>query len=358
MNKTYSRINWENYPSDKTPLNEQNLNKMDGSLDIIDDRVIVIDETKASKLEISTLFSDVTFDEATGTITFTRKNGSTVVIDTQMEKIALNIYYDQATEKLVVPLIDGTRYEVDLSRLITEFEFLDSDTIAFSVSAGKVTAIVKEGSIEEKHLRPDYLADIKIEVGKAEKSATDAASSEEKAKKSEEEAKKSETAAAGSATQAATSADNSAGSATAAANSASAAAGSASSAAASAADSTNSATDSANSADDAENSAIAAAVSESNAADSKDEAANQALLSKSWAIGEGVPDRENEETDNSKAYANQAKQYAEAAQQAASMVIPVFRIDFDTGCLMSDKQAEGIEFFIQDGDFYGRTVAA
>ena len=28
MNKTYGRINWENYPSDETPLNESNLNKM------------------------------------------------------------------------------------------------------------------------------------------------------------------------------------------------------------------------------------------------------------------------------------------------------------------------------------------
>ena len=27
MNKAYKRINWENYPSDATPLNEANLNK-------------------------------------------------------------------------------------------------------------------------------------------------------------------------------------------------------------------------------------------------------------------------------------------------------------------------------------------
>ncbi|NBH15349.1 hypothetical protein D3Z36_14465 [Lachnospiraceae bacterium] len=45
-----------------------------------------------------------------------------------------------------------------------------------------ITAIVKEGSIEEKHLRPNYLADIKIESGKAE---TAARSAEENAKTAE-----------------------------------------------------------------------------------------------------------------------------------------------------------------------------
>lgn len=31
MNKAYKRINWENYPSDATPLNEANLNNLDNS---------------------------------------------------------------------------------------------------------------------------------------------------------------------------------------------------------------------------------------------------------------------------------------------------------------------------------------
>lgn len=175
MNKAHQRINWENYPSLNTPLNEQNLNKMDFAVDEIDDRVIALDTTKASKIELSEFFNNVSFDEQTGIITFTRKNGATIVIDTALEKIATGIYYNPAAEKLTVPLIDGTQFEVDLSRLITEYEFSDSDTIAFSVSVdGKVTATVKEGSIEEKHLRPDYLADIRVESAKAESSANSA----------------------------------------------------------------------------------------------------------------------------------------------------------------------------------------
>lgn len=183
MNKAHQLKNWENYPSLNTPLNAQNLNQIDVSVGIIDDRVIVLDETKASKVEISTLFNEVSYEESTGILTFTRKNGATVAIDTPLEKIALNIYYDPVTEMLTLPLIDGTQMEVDLSRLITEYEFLDSDTIAFSVGVdGKVTAIVKEGSIEEKHLRPDYLADIKVETENAKTNAISAAESATKSK--------------------------------------------------------------------------------------------------------------------------------------------------------------------------------
>lgn len=65
MNKAYSRINWENYPSDATPLNEANLNKLDSATDTIDDRVITLDTTKATKTEVAKLVADVTFEEST-----------------------------------------------------------------------------------------------------------------------------------------------------------------------------------------------------------------------------------------------------------------------------------------------------
>ena len=38
--KTYSRINWENEPSTETPLNENNLNRMDNAVNVLDDRVV------------------------------------------------------------------------------------------------------------------------------------------------------------------------------------------------------------------------------------------------------------------------------------------------------------------------------
>lgn len=202
MNKTYGRINWENYPSDETPLNESNLNKIDVATDEIDNRVITLDTTKATKEEVSTLVQDVTFEEKTGIITIVKKNGSKVTIDTQMEKIAVNFSYNAGTQQIILTLIDGTRQYIDLAALITQYEFLDSDTVAFSIdSAGKVSAIVKEASIQEKHLRPDYLADIKVEVAKAQASQSAAAKSESNAKASETAAATSESNAAASATK-------------------------------------------------------------------------------------------------------------------------------------------------------------
>lgn len=171
MQKSYERINWENYPSDKTPLNEANLNKLDVATDEIDNRVITLDNTKFDKTEASKLIKNFELDKATGIITITYLSGATVTIDTLLEKLAVNFDFDEATQKIIITLDDGTVKEVDLSSFITEYEFLDSDTVAFTVDTnGKVVAIVKEGSIEEKHLRPDYLADIKVEVAKAESS--------------------------------------------------------------------------------------------------------------------------------------------------------------------------------------------
>lgn len=182
MNKAHSAINWENYPSDETPLNESNLNKMDAAIGVIDDRVITLDTTKATKTEVATLVADVTFEESTGIITITKKNGSKITIDTQMEKIAINFDYNTTTQQIILTLIDGTKQYIDLSALITQYEFLDSDTVAFYIDKdGKVSAIVKEGSIEEKHLEPNYLAKIKVEVAKAESSMKNAATSENNA---------------------------------------------------------------------------------------------------------------------------------------------------------------------------------
>lgn len=182
MNKAYSRINWENYPSDATPINKVNLNRLDSATDILDDRVITLDTTKATKTEVATLVADVTFEESTGIITITKKNGSRVTIDTQMEKIAVNFTYNPTTQQIILTLIDGTKQYIDLSALITQYEFMDTDTVAFIIGTdGKVSALVKEGSIEEKHLEPNYLAKIKVEVAKAETSRAEAATSATKA---------------------------------------------------------------------------------------------------------------------------------------------------------------------------------
>lgn len=192
MQKIYNRINWENLPSEKTAVNESNLNKMDLAIDNLDDRVVSMDASKVDLAKANELVKEILWDESNGTLTIVKMNGSQAMIDTKLEKLAVNFAYDSQKQQLIITLDDGTVQNVDLSSLITEYEFLDSDTIAFAIgSDGKVSAIVKEGSIQEKHLRPDYLADIKVESAKAVASAKSAGESETKAAKSATDAKDS-----------------------------------------------------------------------------------------------------------------------------------------------------------------------
>lgn len=190
--KIYSREHWENFPSEKTAINRNRLNNIESGIDAIDDRVCALDTTKVDLTKANELVKEILWDESNGTLTVVKMNGSKAVIDTKLEKLAVNFKYNPQTQQLVITLDDGTVQNVDLSTLITEYEFLDSDTIAFELTSdGKVKAIVKEGSIQEKHLRPDYLADIKVESAKAVASAKSAGESETKAAKSAIDAKDS-----------------------------------------------------------------------------------------------------------------------------------------------------------------------
>lgn len=190
--KIYSREHWENFPSEKTAINRDRLNNIEGGIDAIDDRVCALDTTKVDLTKANELVKEILWDESNGTLTVVKMNGSKAVIDTKLEKLAVNFKYDPQKQQLIITLDDGTTQNVDLSALITEYEFLESDTIAFEiVSDGKVSAIVKEGSIQEKHLRPDYLADIKVESAKAVASAKSAGESETNAAKSATDAKDS-----------------------------------------------------------------------------------------------------------------------------------------------------------------------
>lgn len=318
MNKAHSAINWENYPSDETPLNERNLNKMDAAIGTIDDRVIALDTTKATKTEVATLVADVAFEESTGIITITKKNGSVITIDTQMEKIAVNFSYDATTQQIILTLIDGTKQYIDLSALITQYEFLDTDTVAFIIGTdGKVSAIVKEGSIEEKHLEPNYLAKIKVEVSKAQASQQAAETSEKNAKESENAAKASETAAAASEANAKSSETAAAASETAAKNSEGNAKKSETAAATSETNAKASETKAAESEDNArelEQSCRLRAEEAENSATSaemyKDDADVYATKSKSYAVG-GTGSREGEDADNAKYYYEQVKDVSE-----------------------------------------------
>lgn len=176
--KIYSLIGYKNFPSEDTPLNETNMGAMDRAIDEHDNRIVALDAAKVDLTKANELVEEILWDESNGTLTVVKMNGSKSVIDTKLEKLAVNFKYNPQTQQLVITLDDGTTQNVDLSSLITEYEFLDSDTIAFEIADGKVKAIVKNGSITEEKLQPNFLADVKVEVEKAKASATAADASE------------------------------------------------------------------------------------------------------------------------------------------------------------------------------------
>ena len=167
--KIYSREYWENFPSEKTAINKNRLNKIEGGIDAIDDRVCALDTTKVDLTKANELVKEILWDESNGTLTVVKMNGSRAVIDTKLEKLAVNFSFDEANQRLVIVLDDGTKQYVDLSAFVTPFEFKDGDVIYFEVVGGNlVSAGIKDGTISEEKLRPNFLADIKIKVGEAE----------------------------------------------------------------------------------------------------------------------------------------------------------------------------------------------
>ena len=172
MQKSYTRINWENYPSENTPLNETNLNRIDYATNEIDNRVIELDTSKANATELSKLIKSIVVNEQTGVITITYYNNTTSTIQTTLNKIAVNFRYDFNTQRLLLTLNDGTVVPVSLADLIQINEFDDTSTVDFTVTNGRVSAIVPLGSIGDEHLRTNYLADIKVAEANAAASET------------------------------------------------------------------------------------------------------------------------------------------------------------------------------------------
>lgn len=189
--KIYSQIGYKNFPSEDTPLNETNMGAMDRAIDEIDNRIVAMDAAKLDLTKANELVKEILWNDPMGVLTVVKMNGSKAVIDTKLEKLAVNFKYDPESQQLVITLDDGTVQNVDLSALITQYEFLDSDTIAFEITDGKVKAIVKNGSITEDKLQPNFLADVKVESAKAVASAKSAGESEINAAKSATDAKDS-----------------------------------------------------------------------------------------------------------------------------------------------------------------------
>ena len=359
-NKIYARTYWVN----NTPpaINEVNLNNLENGVSTLDDRVVTLDKTKLDQSTANTMVKDVTFDESTGIFTVTKLNGSTFTIDTKLEKIAVNFRFDKANQVLVIILDDGTEQPVDLSALITQYEFLDSDTVAFTISAdGKVSANIKNGSITDEMIEPNYLANLTVQAGNAQASANAAAQS---ASDADYDAKLAQSYAVGGSGIRDDDTDNAKYYKEQAQNSSYSASNSSSSALASSQTATTKASEAATSSANASQSEINAKASEtaaktsetnaknsevnsfnsaSKAAQSETNSERNANLSESYAVGTDGVVRPNDNVDNAKYYYEQARQISEGLSGG---LLPMGTITFSQ--LESQTKVKGYMYNISD----------
>ena len=182
MNKAHdaSKNNWwRNLPDITTPITQDELNRLETTVDVMDDRILVLDTSKADQTDMLQAVRSITYTASTGTFRVTFFNGSYIDIDTDIEKIAINFDYDDdptspTYQKIIITLQDGTKKYIDLSALITEYEFNSSQTIQAIVQGGEVSFEIINGSVTEDKLEPNFLANCRIQVGLAEGHAEDA----------------------------------------------------------------------------------------------------------------------------------------------------------------------------------------
>lgn len=170
MNKVYTRINWEDYPSENTDLDAYHLNQMDSAIDALDNRIISQDALKVDKSAINGNIADWTMDETTGVITITKYNGEKIIFDLNIEKIPVG--FSMSDDGIITMTTeDGTQFKADIGSMIPVLTFEDSATIAVSVTGtGKnktYSFSIKTGSVTDAMLQPNYLADIRVESANA-----------------------------------------------------------------------------------------------------------------------------------------------------------------------------------------------
>lgn len=148
---------------------------------LIDGRYTKAQSDASLKSKTDPLIKSVGLDPQTGIWTFTKENGQTVTVDTNLEKIALDAKLDPDTKEFVLTLADGTEQRVSLSSFVRFLEFVGSDEIEFTTTGNTVKAGIKSGSIAEDKLNPALFSRLDTAVSTAESSAANAQAYAQKA---------------------------------------------------------------------------------------------------------------------------------------------------------------------------------
>lgn len=132
---------------------------------------------KVGEDQIGQYINAVTLDSSNGKLSFQRKDGTTIVIDTMLEKIITNFAYDSTTQSLVFTASDGTRSIVSIADFVTNNEFLSTGDISFDVVDGKVSAKLKANVVTDEMLTSTLRQLLISYKDDAAMSATEAAAS-------------------------------------------------------------------------------------------------------------------------------------------------------------------------------------
>lgn len=361
----YVITDWQNLPSQKTALNRTNLLHLENGVKEADIRIVQLDASKLSMDIANTLVKSVNVDTKTGVITVTKLNGAIETYDLDIERVVTN--FDVTDEGVIIlTLADGTEKSVDIAKFINTFK--SSATIAFSMTDREVTARIIDGSVTMDKLDPTIQSEFRQYMIEAQ-NARDAAlqyqkfakrytigdsefegSETDNAKYYYEGTKQAAETTVTNAAAAARDAETATSQAAIATSKATNAAASANSAAADAQTASEKASTATSQATLASQKAQEAASSERTATTKAADALDSANDAKRYAVG-GVTAEDAQ--DNAKYYCQQAQKLKDQIDNAASLVIPQFFIDLETGALMSDKKAQGMRFWLEDGAFYG-----
>lgn len=361
----YVITDWQNLPSQKTALNRTNLLHLENGVKEADIRIVQLDASKLSMEIANTLVKSVNVDTKTGVITVTKLNGAIETYDLDIERVVTN--FDVTDEGVIIlTLADGTEKSVDIAKFINTFK--SSATIAFGMTDREVTARIIDGSVTMDKLDPTIQSEFRQYMIESQ-NARDAAlqyqkfakrytigdsefegSETDNAKYYYEGTKQAAETTVTNAAAAARDAETATSQAAIATSKATNAAASANSAAADAQTASENASTATSQATLASQKAQEAASSERTATTKAAAALDSANDAKRYAVGGVVAE---DAQDNAKYYCQQAQKLKDQIDNAASLVIPQFYIDLETGALMSDKKAQGMRFWLEDGAFYG-----
>lgn len=361
----YVITDWQNLPSQKTALNRTNLLHLENGVKEADIRIVQLDASKLSMEIANTLVKSVNVDAKTGVITVTKLNGAIETYDLDIERVVTN--FDVTDEGVIIlTLADGTEKSVDIAKFINTFK--SSATIAFSMTDREVTARIIDGSVTMDKLDPTIQSEFRQYMIESQ-NARDAAlqyqkfakrytigdsefegSETDNAKYYYEGTKQAAETTVTNAAAAARGAETATSQAAIATSKATNAAASANSAAADAQTASEKASTATSQATLASQKAQEAASSERTATTKAADALDSANDAKRYAVGGVVAE---DAQDNAKYYYEQSQILKNQIDAAASLVVPQFFIDLETGALMSDKKAQGMRFWLEDGAFYG-----